>query len=62
MTNPLLKLKIPAAKLRALAVEAEADERTIRRRINGLPVRGMVGDRIDRVLARHPDLIVDGKA
>ena len=42
-----------AATLRRIAVEAEADPRTVRRRLRGLPVRGMVRRRIDLTLLRH---------
>lgn len=44
---------ITAALLRRLAVEASADPRTVRRRLQGQPVRGLAADRIDEVLARH---------
>lgn len=37
-------------EVRAVAVEAEADPRTVRKVIAGRTVRGLVGDRIRRAL------------
>jgi hypothetical protein len=39
--------------VREIAVEADVDERTLLKRIVGLPVRGRTGRRIDAVLARR---------
>jgi hypothetical protein len=45
--------EIDTATVRRLAVEAEADPRSVERRLRGALVRGMAGHRIDRVLAAH---------
>jgi len=39
------------AVVREIAEEADTDERSVVRRIAGLPVRGRAGKRIDRILA-----------
>lgn len=44
---------IDTATVRRLAVEAEADPRSVEARLRGKRVRGMAGHRIDRVLAKH---------
>jgi hypothetical protein len=44
--------KLNEAKVRALAVEADVDPRTIRRAYRGEAVRGMSGERARRVLVR----------
>ncbi len=40
------------ATIRAIAREASADERSVLRRLVGLPVRGLARGRIDRVIGR----------
>lgn len=44
---------VDEATLRRLAVAADADPRTVKKRLAGKPVRGMVARRIDAVLARE---------
>jgi hypothetical protein len=36
-----------------IAAETDADVRTVSRRLRGLPVRGPVGGRIDRAIAKR---------
>lgn len=43
-------VQIDRLMIRRLAVEAEAAEPTILKRLRGEPVRGIVADRVDRVL------------
>ncbi len=43
-------VQIDRLMVRRLAVEAEAAEPTILKRLRGEPVRGIVADRVDRVL------------
>ncbi|MGA7120006.1 MAG: hypothetical protein WBY94_07915 [Polyangiaceae bacterium] len=44
--------KLDEKTVREIAVEADVDERTLLKRLVGLPVRGRTGRRIDAVLAR----------
>ena len=44
---------VDTATIRRLAVEADADPRSVERRLSGRPIVGMPGQRIDRVLAAH---------
>lgn len=46
-------MAIDTATLRRLAVEAEADPRTVARYLRGEPVRGLAKHRIRRVLGEH---------
>lgn len=45
--------EIDTATIRRLAVEAEADPRSVEARLHGKKVRGLAGHRIDRVLEAH---------
>jgi hypothetical protein len=44
---------LDSATLRRLAVEAEADPRSVEKRMRGIRVRGLSGHRIDRVLVAN---------
>lgn len=45
------KLELPKATIYAIAAKASADPRTIRRVLDGIPVKTMVAERIHRALA-----------
>jgi hypothetical protein len=45
--------QIDDAIVQEIAREASADPRSVVRRLAGLPVRGLAGERIDRALARR---------
>ena len=51
--NPSLSVRIDRTTIRELAVSASVDERTIRRRLAGVPVRGIASDRADRALRQR---------
>lgn len=53
MTEHIEPGQIDTATIRRLAVEAEADPRSVEARLRGKKVRGLAGHRIDRVLAAH---------
>ena len=59
MQNAATPRDVDTAMIRRLAVEADADPRTVRRVLRGERVRGMVDRRVRRVLAAH-DLLADG--
>jgi len=45
--------QIDTATVRRLAVEAESDHRTVKKRLHGEHVKGLAGHRVDRVLRAH---------
>lgn len=45
--------KISAGRIRALAVEGDVHPRTVVRALQGLPIRGLAGDRVLAVLKKH---------
>lgn len=53
MSELLTPGQIDTATIRRLAVEADADHRTVRKRLHGEHVLGMAGHRVDRVLRAH---------
>jgi hypothetical protein len=53
MSEILTPEQIDTATIRRLAVEAESDHRTVRKRLRGESVKGLACHRIDRVLAAH---------
>ncbi len=53
MSDRLTPAEIDTATIRRLAVEAESDHRTVRKRLLGEPVKGLAGHRVDRVLRAH---------
>lgn len=50
--NPYEGLRLDSAQLREIAVEADADPRSVRRVVAGMPVKGMSGQRIKRALQK----------
>lgn len=48
--NPFYGISLDSSQLREVAVKAGVDPRTVRRVIEGKPVRGLTGRRIRRVL------------
>lgn len=53
MSERLTPREIDTATIRRLAVEAESDHRTVRKRLLGETVKGLAGHRVDRVLRAH---------
>lgn len=51
--KPLNPSRLDAGALRKLAVEASCDPRTVRRVLQGQPVRGLAGERARAVLMQH---------
>lgn len=47
------EIRFDTATIRRLAVEADVDPRTVRRRLRGESVRGMAAHRVDAVLVKH---------
>jgi hypothetical protein len=45
--------KLGAATIRRIAVESDTDPRSVKNVLAGLPVKGMAGERIRRVLAHR---------
>jgi hypothetical protein len=53
MSEPLTPDQLDTATIRRLAVEAESDHRTVKKRLHGVHVKGLAGHRVDRVLRAH---------
>lgn len=51
--NEILVSRFDTATIRRLAVEAESDHRSVKKRLHGAKVKGLAGHRIDRVLRAH---------
>lgn len=46
-------LRLPEHVRRRIAVAAEADPRTVKKFCDGIPIKGLVGDRIARALRKE---------
>jgi hypothetical protein len=50
-------IELDSLTVRAISVEADADERSVRKRLRGEHVRGRAGERIEAVLIRRGLLV-----